>query len=216
MAANRWTPTAAERRADTLVHAVSVTAAMVGGFVLPLCLSSQAPERAVCALIVYGFALIASFGCSTAYNLAASGLRKEWLRRFDHAAIFIFIAATFTPILLVPPGSAWRLWPLAALWVLATCGASMKLLAPRRFERIAIIAYLLLGWTGLAAVAPLLATLPWLVLALIVAGGVIYSLGVFVHLAVRLPHHVAIWHCFVLVAASCHYAAIATLAATSV
>jgi hemolysin III len=91
-------------------------------------------------------------------------------------------------------------------------GVALKLLAPARFERASIAAYLLLGWAGIAALNRLLAALPLWDLLLLVAGGVLYSLGVIVHLATWLRYHNALWHALVVVAAGCHYAVVLRLA----
>src|SRR5918995_962527 len=90
--------------------------------------------------------------------------------------------------------------------------AALKLVAPARFERASIVAYVLLGWAGLAALDPLLAALPPRDLALLAGGGLLYSLGVAVHLSTRLPYHNALWHALVLAAAACHYAVVLRLA----
>jgi hemolysin III len=97
----------------------------------------------------------------------------------------------------------------------AVAGAALKLVAPGRFERASIAAYLLLGWAGLAALDPLLAALPPRDLALLAGGGLLYSLGVAVHLSTGVPDHNALWHALVLAAAACHYAVVLCLAAAA-
>ncbi len=151
-------------------------------------------------------------GCSALYNLAATGSRKALLRRFDHAAIFMMIAGTYTPVALLAVGGASGRALLAVVWTGAAGGIALKLLAPRRFERVSVAAYLLLGWAGLAALDPLLAALPPRDLALLAGGGLLYSLGVAVHLSTGLPYHNALWHALVLAAAACHYAVVLRLA----
>jgi hemolysin III len=154
-------------------------------------------------------------GCSGLYNIAGEGPRKALLRRLDHAAIFGMIAGTYTPIGLLALGGAWGWGVLVVVWAGAAGGAAFKLVAPGRFGRASIAAYLLLGWAGLAALDPLLAALPPRDLALLAGGGLLYSLGVAVHLSTRLPYHTAIWHALVLAAAACHYAVVLRLAAAA-
>ena len=201
-----------ERAADAVVHAVGFTAALAACAALAAAPPLPPGARLAVALGLYGVGLLAMLGCSALYNLAATGSRKALLRRLDHAAIFMMIAGTYTPVALLAVGGAsgWAL--LAVVWTGAAGGVALKLLAPRRFERVSIAAYLLLGWAGLAALDPLLAALPPRDLALLAGGGLLYSLGVAVHLSTGLPYHNALWHALVLAAATCHYAVVLHLA----
>jgi hemolysin III len=199
--------------ADTIVHLLGLGAAVTGCILLAATLPPSAGVLPRAALGLYGAGLLAMLGCSALYNLTGAGPRKARLRRLDHAAIFMMIAGTYTPVALLGVGGAtgWAL--VSAVWVGALGGAMLKLAAPRRFERAAILAYLLLGWAGLAALETLLTTLTPTDLALLLAGGLLYSLGVPLHLATRLPFHNASWHGFVVAAAACHYAVVLRLAA---
>jgi hemolysin III len=104
------------------------------------------------------------------------------------------------------PDGEYRLRLLAGIWSIAVIGALFKLLSPRRFEPLAVPLYLIMGW-AIVSDPGLVLSMPAAVAALLVAGGVLYSVGVIFHLA-RLRYQEAIWHCFVLAAAACHYAAI--------
>jgi hemolysin III len=129
-------------------------------------------------------------------------------RRCDHAAIFVMIAGTATPFLLLPSEGWWRSGACAALWIAAATGSVIKIAAPERLERGSVPLYLALGWAatiGLAAPAEVVPIGPY---ALLGIGGAVYSLGVPFHAAHRLRFHNAIWHAFVLAAAACHYAAV--------
>jgi hemolysin III len=200
-----------ERIADTVVHVLGVGAALAACAVLAAAAPRSLGPRV--ALGLYAIGLVAMLGCSALYNLAGTGARKALLRRFDHAAIFAMIAGTYTPVALLAIGGAWGWGLLAVFWSGAAGGAALKLLTPpARFERASIAAYLLLGWAGLAALGPLLAALPARDLGLLAGGGLLYSLGVVVHLSTRLPYHNALWHALVLAAAACHYAVVLRLA----
>jgi channel protein (hemolysin III family) len=129
------------------------------------------------------------------YNAA-----KEVLRRNDHAAIFLMIAATYTPFAANRLGHGTGVALLAAIWLCATVGVVLKLTFPRRFERLSVVFYLAMGWMILAVVKPLSAALASIDLWLLAAGGLVYSAGVFFFLAERLPFHKPLWHGFVLVA----------------
>ena len=204
-----------ERIADAVVHALGVSAALAACVGLAAVVPRPVGARRAVALGLYAAGLLAMLGCSALYNLAGVGPRKARLRRLDHAAIFAMIAGTYTPVALLALGGAWGRGLLATAWAGAAGGTALKLLAPARFERASIAAYLLLGWIVLAALDPLLAALPSRDLALLGAGGLLYSLGVVVHLATRLPYHNALWHALVLAAATCHYAVVLRLAATA-
>ena len=145
---------------------------------------------------------------SASYNLAAPSPFREKLRRFDRAAIFTMIAGTYTPFFLNRIGGAWAWGMLGFVWIVALAGAALAIAAPRRHERLQLAAYLLLGWSVLVAIHPLGEHLSERAVRLILIGGVIYSLGVPVHLWRKLCYNNAIWHGLVLIAACCHYAAI--------
>ena len=203
-----------ERVADAAVHVLGLTAALAGCALL----TAEAPRGAgVGSVAALGPTqrVVAMLGCSALYNLAGDGPRKALLRRLDHAAIFVMIAGTYTPVALLAIGGAWGWGLLGVVWAGAAGGAALELLAPGRLARISVSAYLLLGWTGLAALDPLLAALPPRDLALLAGGGLLYSLGVAVHLSTRLPYHNALWHALVLAAAACHYAVVLRLAAAA-
>lgn len=202
-----------ERAADAVMHALGLAGGVAACVMLALVAAPHAATGEALGLLPYGAGLLAMLGCSAAYNLARDAATwKPLLRRLDHAAIFLMIAGTYTPITLLAIGG-WRGWGLlAAVWAGAVGGMALKLAAPQRFERAAIVAYLLLGWAGLAMLDTLLATLSGRDLALLVAGGLLYSIGVVFHLATRLAYHTAIWHGFVLAAAACHFAVVLRLA----
>lgn len=203
----------AERGADAAVHAAALLAVPAGCMLLALRTPLPSDTRLAVALGLYMAGLVATFALSAAYNLAPAGPRRALLRRADHAAIFIMIAGTYTPISVLAIGGPLATALLAFVWTGALLGAAMKLLAPGRFERGSIAAYLVLGWVGVVALVPLSRSLSAGQLGLLAAGGLLYSLGVLVHLASHLRFNVAIWHAFVLAAAACHYGLVLSLAA---
>ena len=122
--------------------------------------------------------------------------------------IFLMIAGTYTPFTTCRLHGIWAIGMTATVWTGAVTGAVMKLISPRRVERVSIVAYLALGWTILVGMRPMLGSVDARTALLIGVGGLLYSVGVGFHLWRALPFQKAIWHSFVLVAASCHYAAI--------
>ena len=203
----RHTP--AEWRADAAVHALGLTLGSAGCVALAV----MAPPRAgdplrVAALVAYAIGLLAMLGCSALYNLTPEGGRKRLFRRLDHAAILLMIAGSYAPFALVRIAGTWGTGLLAFVWTVAGTGIAVELLGLGRHDGRSVAAYLLLGWSVLAVLGPLSAAVSPAGLALLVAGGVLYSVGVAFHLWTRLPYHNVVWHGFVLAAAACHYAAV--------
>jgi hemolysin III len=167
----------------------------------------------VATAAIYALGMVAMFGCSAAYNMLQRHRWREWLQRFDHAAIFAMIASSYTPFTrLLEPG--WAIGLTASVWGVAGAGIAGKLCWPRGGgtlrPALSIALYLALGWIGLIAIKPLETSLAWHTLLLLGVGGAIYSTGVIFHLWHRLPYQNAIWHGFVLAAAGVHYAAVLT------
>jgi hemolysin III len=156
---------------------------------------------------IYAACVVAMFACSAAYNFAGAR-RRPLLRRFDHAAIFLMIAGSYTPFTTQSLTGGWAIGMTAAVWTLALAGAAAKLLLPGLARGFWIGLYLALGWAALAALKPLLAALSLAALILLAAGGILYSLGVVVYARRSLPFRRAIWHGFVLAAAGTQYAAV--------
>ncbi len=162
------------------------------------------PTGAYIATAIYLATLVLSISISAVYNVWPVSPVKLFLRRFDHSAIYLLIAGTYTPFM--AKSGTW--WLLAFVWAIAVAGVLLKFLMPNRFDRLSIGLYLALGWSGVAAYHEFAGTLSASILWLILIGGLVYSFGVIFHVVERLPFHNAIWHGFVLVAASIHYAAV--------
>ena len=200
--------TAPERIADLCIHAVGVTASVIALAALIFIGVESKTALWIVGLSIYGLALVATFSFSAGYHVAMRPRLKEWMRRLDHAAIFLMIAGTYTPFILIKMNNAWGLGLLAVVWGMAAIGIAIKLFAPHYLEGISTALYLMQGWAILAAWEPLMTAVSGHVLTLLMAGGVLYTVGVVFHLWERLPFQNAIWHGFVLSAASCHYAAV--------
>lgn len=201
------TYTRAEEIADTCVHAIGVTVGTIAAITLVAVALAHLPTPAATAVVIYALGMLAVFCFSAAYNLSRSP-RRWLLRRCDHAAIFIKIAATYTPFAAVKMGGTIGFALLAAVWGIALAGAAAKLLVPQRLGRMSYVLYLAQGWTCVLTVRPLLSVLSPAAMLLLLVGGVLYTVGVVFHLSERLPYHNAIWHGFVLTASACHFAAV--------
>lgn len=196
-----------ERIVDGYVHAAGVAFSLAASIVL-LASANNSPAIDVAALAIYSLGLIAMFTCSACYNLSDRPLRKEFFRQFDHAAIYLMIAGSYTPFALIKIGGGAGMALLVAVWSIAFAGGLVKFCFPRRFEGVSLLFYLAQGWVILFALNPLMSSVSKFALWSLIAGGLIYTVGVVFHLCKQLPFHNAIWHGFVLLAASCHYAAI--------
>jgi hemolysin III len=163
--------------------------------------------RHIGGVAVYCVGLLGMFAASAAYNLVPRHDLKEMLRRLDHAAIFVMIAGSYTPFAIVAGGSAGRAL-LIAVWAIAAAGVAVKLRFPRRFDKLSVLLYLAQGWIVLLALDPMIAALPAHALWLLLAGGIIYTLGVAFHLMEWMRFHNVFWHIFVLGGAACQFVAI--------
>jgi hemolysin III len=198
-----------ERVADGCIHAIGTAASLVALTVLLVIGVQSQMTLWVMSLAIYGLALVAMFSFSACYNLIMHPPKlKEVFRRLDHAAIFLMIAGTYTPFILIKMNNAWGLTLLAVVWTIAVIGVVIKLAIPRFLEGLTVGLYLVQGWAIVAAWHPLVTAVPAWVAILLGVGGLLYTVGVVFHLWERLPYQNAIWHGFVLSAASCHYAAV--------
>jgi hemolysin III len=200
--------TLGERVADGLIHLASVIGSLIAAAALMVVAAGVLPGDWILPLAVYCIALVVTFSCSAAYNLVMSPRPKELLRRCDHASIFVMISGTYTPMALIGMGDAWGIALFSFVWLITLVGATAKLLIPRAVEGVTIGLYLVQGWAAIFAIGPLVSMIPPQALVLLAVGGILYSVGVLFHLSRSLPYHNAIWHAFVLVAASLHYAAV--------
>ncbi len=195
---------AGEVAADRIIHIMGTLVGVVGSAILVGIAALSADRPVLYASVVYSFCLLMMLACSAAYNLATDASRRGFLRQLDHAVIFLMIAGTYTPFTTCRLHGVWAIGMTATVCT----GAVMKLISPRRVERVSIVAYLALGWTILVGIRPMLGSVDARTAVFIGVGGLLYSAGVGFHLWRALPFQKAIWHSFVLVAASCHYAAI--------
>lgn len=201
-----WHYTRHEMLADGMIHFLGVVFGLAGAIaIVTLAALEPLGWAGLAAVVVYAAAMVFMLGVSATYNMWPVGRWKWLLRRADHALIYLMIAGTYTPLVtLVGTGAtAWAL--LAMVWIVAGIGIALKLLLPGRYDRVAIVLYLVLGWSGVLAYDSVIAALSSDALWLLTIGGLLYSFGVVFHLWRSLPYQNAIWHAFVLAATACHY-----------
>ncbi|MBR1221784.1 hemolysin III family protein [Bradyrhizobium sp. U87765 SZCCT0131] len=206
-----WNYDRAELWADGVVHVVGVCLGLVAAVVLVVLASNYLTGSQVAAVAIYATGLLAMLGISATYNMLPVSRWKWWLRRFDHSAIYLLIAATYTPFIVEMNDSPFTRALLAGVWAVAGIGIFLKIVFPGRFDRLSIVLYLAMGWSGVMIYDTVVASLSPVTLGLIAAGGLLYSAGVIFHVWERLRFQNAIWHAFVLLGAACHYTAVLDL-----
>jgi hemolysin III len=193
--------------ADACMHGLSLAFALAGLLFLTR-KADGLPTFQNASVWIYCIALVTMCAASAAYNIWPVSSAKLLLRRFDHSAIFVFIAATYTPFIAqsshLEPNKAL----LIAIWTAAGIGVILKVGFPGRLERLSIVLCLALGWSGVLAYEAVFRPLPPLTIYLIVTGGVLYSAGVVFHLWDRLRFQNVIWHAFVFTAAAVQFFAV--------
>ena len=200
--------TPGERRADALVHLAGLAFSVVGAPTLVWAAARGGDRTTIAAVAIYAASMVAMFAFSAGYHMIALPGWRDALRRLDHAGIYLKIAGTYTPFAAISlsAGTGPRL--LAGVWTVAAIGCAVKVAAPRRFEIASVALYLALGWAVIFVADEAMEVLPPETLALMVAGGLLYTIGVVFHLWNALPYQNAIWHLHVLVATICFYAAV--------
>ena len=196
----------AERLSDAAVHLVALVAAVAA---VPVLITLAAlwlgNASAIAATSIYGATLIAMIACSALYN-GFPGASLNWLfQRMDHAAIYFKIAGTYTPFTLLSGQGGWL---LTGLWGAALAGTGLRVFGDGRWKWIAFALYLGMGWAGVALGWPIFAALSAPVLALMLTGGILYTVGTIFLLWERLPFHNTIWHVFVMSATAAFFVAV--------
>ena len=203
-------PSRAEKVADGVVHGVGLGAAGIGGLVLLVFSVWRHDVPLAVATGLYAACLITMLACSTIYNLTKPSRARPFLRRLDEAGIFLMIAGSYTPFTTLRFHGAWAISMTALVWGLAAGGVAGKLLIPRIPDKVWTGLYVAFGWVALIALKPMITGVGVTGLVLLVIGGLIYTSGALLYHQEKLPFRRAIWHGFVVCAASVHYAAIMT------
>lgn len=199
-----WLRLSAEERVNSATHALGGVLGIVA--LVMLCWRGQGLSSwDLGGLVVYGASLITLYLCSTLYHLM---LAPRWKWRFqllDHCAIYLLIAGSYTPFLLITLGSSFAYWLLLVIWALAAIGIIFKCFGHDKWPTLSLITYLTMGWLAIFIVKPLMVALPTSAIVLLVLGGLLYSLGAWIFTLEKLPHHHGIWHLFVLAGSACHF-----------
>ncbi|MDX6745285.1 hemolysin III family protein [Polaribacter sp. PL03] len=160
------------------------------------------------SFIIYGLSLIVLYAASTFYHAATEPKRRRKLNIFDHAAIYVLIAGSYTPFCLVGLDSSLGNYMAVFVWVFALIGIVLKLFFTGRFDKISTAMYLLMGWQVVFFISPLIESLSSFSLNFLFIGGVFYSIGAVLYMIRKLPYNHAIFHLFVLLGSFSHFLAI--------
>jgi hemolysin III len=200
--------TETEEMLNAVTHGIGAVLG-AGGLIWMLWLSFSAADGwRVIASVVYGLSLVAMFVTSTLYHGLHQSPRRDFFKLLDHCAIYVLIAGTTTPFLLVAMQTELRWWLLGAMWSLAAAGIWSKLSLGHKHPRLSLASYLLMGWIMVFAVPQLNDAIGERGIAWLFAGGVSYTVGAAFYMAKRMYLHHAIWHLFVLGGAGCHFLAV--------
>ncbi|MBB3322390.1 MULTISPECIES: PAQR family membrane homeostasis protein TrhA [Atlantibacter] len=199
----------AEEIANSISHGIGLVFGIVGLVLLLIqAVDANANVMAITSYSLYGGSMILLFLASTLYHAIPHARAKIWLKKFDHCAIYLLIAGTYTPFLLVGLDSPLARTLMIVIWGLALLGILFKLTIAHRFKVLSLVTYLAMGWLSLIVIYQLTEKLALGGVTLLAAGGIVYSLGVIFYVCKRIPYNHAIWHGFVLGGSVCHFLAI--------
>ncbi|QBM15958.1 hypothetical protein MARI_00380 [Marinobacter sp. JH2] len=202
------THTHIEEWINSATHGLGAALSVIGTIALIVGASQLGDIWKIISFSVFGASLILLYMASALYHGARSPQLKSLYKTMDHCAIFLLIAGTYTPFLLVNMRgtTGWTLF--AVIWSLALTGVALKIIFKNRFKLARVGIYVAMGWLITFASGDLAASLSETALYLTVAGGIVYTAGVVFYLADRVPYMHAVWHLFVLGGSACHFGAI--------
>jgi hemolysin III len=197
-----------EEIANALTHGLGATAALAGGAVLITLAALFGDGWQLIGAIVFGVCLLLLYLASTLYHAIQHPVTKARLKVFDHCAIYLLIAGTYTPFTLIGLRGAVGWWLFSAIWVLAVAGVVFKLFFTGRFKLLSTLIYIAMGWLVLIAIVPVFRALDAWTFGWLMAGGVCYTLGTFFYHRPSMRYSHAVWHLFVIAGSVCHYVSV--------
>ncbi|MBK8464641.1 MAG: hemolysin III family protein [Chloracidobacterium sp.] len=197
-----------EELANTITHGFGLVLSIIGFVVLVILAGVRGDAISFIGCSVYGLSLVILYAASTIYHATIMEGRKKKMQIADHCGIYLLIAGSYTPFVLVVMKGPFGQNLLTLIWGLAIAGIVAKLLMRDRWPAVSVVSYLVLGWIGIVVIQPLLAALGSTAIALVIAGGAAYSLGVIFFAWNRIPHNHAIFHVFILAGSILHYIAV--------
>jgi len=191
---------------NTTTHLIGFALSILALCLLVIPAAQQGDGWKVLGFSIYGASLVVLYGCSSLYHGVRSPRAKAVLQKLDHNAIYLLIAGTYTPITLVTLRGPWGWTLLTLIWGLALVGIVQELTLGRRTRKLSMALYMVMGWLVVVAIYPMVQAMPVGGLAWLVAGGVVYSGGIYFYVFdSRVKHFHGIWHLFVLGGSVCHF-----------
>lgn len=194
--------------ASALTHGFGAAAALAGGAVLITLAAIHGDGWQLGAAITFGVTLLLLYLASTLYHAIQHPIAKGRLKVFDHCAIYLLIAGTYTPFTLIGLRGTWGWSLFAAIWTLALAGVVFKLFYTGRFKKLSTLIYVAMGWLVVVAIKPVMANLDGWTFGWLLAGGLFYTLGTVFYHRESIPYAHAIWHLFCIAGSVCHYVAV--------
>ncbi|KAF1699640.1 PAQR family membrane homeostasis protein TrhA [Pseudoxanthomonas suwonensis] len=194
--------------ANALTHGLGAAVALAAGAVLITLAAIYGDGLQLAGAIVFSVALLLLYTASTLYHAIQHPVAKGRLKVFDHCAIYLLIAGTYTPFTLIGLRGPWGWGLFAAIWTLALAGVVFKLFFTGRFKRLSTAIYIAMGWLVLVAAKPMLSSLDGWTLGWLIGGGGAYTLGTVFYHRESIPYSHAIWHLFVIAGSVCHFVAV--------
>ncbi len=200
-----------EEIANSVTHGFGVALSAAGLITLVLLAVLYGDPWVLTGFAIFGASLLTLYLASTLYHAVQNRRAKRILRRCDHAAVYLLIAGTYTPFLIISLRGTIGLPLLAVVWGMALIGVVWKMFFTGRYEVLATIVYVLMGWMCVIAYRQMVDYVPPLGVTLLFAGGIVYTIGVIIYALEKIPYNHAVWHLFVLGGSACHFAAVMTL-----
>ena len=193
---------------NSVTHGAGALVSIAGLVILIVSSSMYGQVSHIASCTVFGISLVLLYTASTLYHSFQKPNIKHILKILDHSCIYVLIAGTYTPFMIVTVRGALGWTMFTIVWSLTILGIIFKAFFVNRFKIISTLAYILMGWLIIFAIKPLFQTLPGSGIAWLVAGGLAYTLGTIFYAWKTLPFNHAVWHLFVLVGSVCHFMAV--------
>ncbi len=197
-----------EELLNTISHAIGIALSIVAAVLLMIKAVHLASPVYIVSFGVFALSLLILYSASTFYHGAKNPAAKQKLKIFDHAAIYVLIAGSYTPFALIVLPTAWGWSMFGVEWALALAGIILKLFYTGQFEKISTAAYVLMGWIVVIAIKPLINNLSHQGIMWLFIGGIFYTVGAWLYLIKKLPYNHAIFHVFVLLGSFSHFVAV--------
>lgn len=197
--------TKGEEIANSITHGIGAALSVAALVILIVFAASAGDGRRIASLAIYGATLIFLYLASTIYHGVSDTRTKRVFRIIDHSSIYLLIAGTYTPVVLVALRGPWG-WSLFGLiWGLALAGIILEVVQIKNLKLFAVAIYVSMGWLVVIALKPLLQAAPMNLILWLLVGGFAYTLGTFFYRWYKLPYHHAIWHLFVMIGSAAHF-----------